>query len=743
MLTDPFQPNYGLPCVFDPTDRGLLIEDVWPSLYIGADRVAEMARKVETLSWAQRALERMAAEAETVLVTPPQFVSHLDGEACNAASRSRMQSDAGHHLTFDSSSASPMWDPYLHVDVEPHNGAKRAWVTLQHERTRRLMSSLGFLYRLTGDERCSRWAWDGLRALGDFYEAYGRTYDQAARPFAYVYGGLYESQCQLQVVQALELLAGAPGGTAADIERVREVIVRPGSEAIYRWMQVMMVHNMSVWGRAAVSQAGRLLGEENWVTESIESPRNGLKALLTQGVPRHADTGVPDGFWFEHSPFYGCFYVITAITPLVRVAAAHGALSDDLRERYAATFDAMPVFADSRLRLLSISDRVHPGTMRLTQTCHLYEYAAGQVDAKHGALLAHLYEQCGASRGSLAALAFGPDELPASRVPVSLTASTNLPETQLVTFRADNDTGPATLWFQNLKRYPGSAQGHHHMDRLSISLHAGGDVLASDIGCPGCESPESLRDHYFTATFAHNTLLLNECDQSPPQEQTFEADLSAAVPWARGNFRGNWEDKLLKVFVDHHKGLLEEGVYEDAVISRTVWFAYPRVILLDTLDAESEKRFTFCFHARGQMRANALSMAGQGALDLPPLPDAGAWPLFTGRKKADPVELFLMDWRVRSDIYLRAVTGSDGAFEAQWGDTPDNPAEIRRGTMILRAPGTKRTFATVLEVHGGSPRAAGVRPTGDGSVAVTDYDGTESVFSAPQGWSAGGGGCHS
>ena len=46
-------------------------------------------------------------------------------------------------------------------------------------------------------------------------------------------------------------------------------------------------------------------------------------------------------------------------------------LTDDLWERFASFFDAPPHLADSELRLLSISDRVAPGTMRLTQMRHL------------------------------------------------------------------------------------------------------------------------------------------------------------------------------------------------------------------------------------------------------------------------------------------------------------------------------------------------------------------------------------
>ncbi len=723
-----FQPSFGTPCVFNPFDSGLTIEDTWPALYYGADRVEEMRRKIDTFDWARNALELWRAEAEVVLNETPAFTRDPDGGRAGNAGRCNMFSDAGHYRIFDAASRAPMWDPIAKRFDTPDEGAHGAWTVLQHERLRRLIVSMGFLHALTGDERFSRWAWNGLRDLIQMYTEVGAEYDVEAEPYRYVYGGLYEAQAQLLTVQALELLTGAPGGTADDVARLREVVITPGCEAISRWMNVMMVHNMSVWAMGALAQAGRALERKDWLEKALTSERCGLPMLLQTGMRRNEATGKPDGFWFEHSPFYGCFYVITAIIPLVRVGLDTGAMTDDLRERFAAFFEAPPHFTDSELRLLSISDRVAPGTMRLTQMCHLYEYAVGQVDAKHAPLLAMLYERCGAPRVGLAAMAYGPDDLPEQKPPRTLVESCALPEAGLATFRADTLQGKATLWFSNLSRYQGAAQGHHHMDKLSLSLHAFGDVITSDLGWPGCESEDSGRGAYLSGTFSHNTLMLDEFDQGTVEVQTFEADMAAAVPWARAGFRGNSSDKMWDTFQNHHGGRLKKGLYDDATITRTVWFDFPRIIVLDELSAESEKRFGFAFHARGSLVAQGVAAEG-AALNMPVLPDDGFWQNFTGRASADPVSLFVADWCVRADIYLRLVTASDGSFDAHWGATPDNPAELSRGTVYLRAPGLRRRFATVLELHPGSPQVASVALSDDGAVECLSYGGDAVTYS--------------
>lgn len=715
-----FQPTFGQPSVFDPMETGLAIEDVWPSLHIGADRVEEMKRKVTQLDWAQTALQRWIHEAETILPESPLFAAEDSG------GRSAMHTNEGHHLCFDPRRPDPMWDSQTREFVAPREAARKAWVILCHERTRRLMVSLGFLWRLTGDDRYAAWVWEGLRQSVRLYRAtlsHDNTFDKGK--FGVVYSGLYEAQSVLQMIQALELVGDAPDRSTEDRQAVIDDIFIPVGERLSAWMDRMIVHNMSCWSMAALAELGRFLGREDWLEKAFHSERCGLRMLLERGLPRNEGTGKPDGFWFEHSPFYGCFYVITSLVPLYRAAEDADLLTDDLRERFASLFDAPPHLVDSQLRLLSISDRVAPGTMRIAQMRHIYEYAAGQIDERHAPLLALLYERCGATRVSLPAVAFGPDELPEPAAPVALTQSCVLPEAQLVTFRADTPRGAATLWFGNLTRYPGSAQGHHHMDKLSLSLHAFGTVITSDLGWPGLE-PDPSRQNFLSGTLSHNTLMLDEFDQGTVETQRLETHLHAPIPWARGSFRGNTPDKMFETFRSFHKARLQEGLYDDARISRTVWFDFPRVVLLDELDAESEKRFGFIFHTRGAMGARNTPAEGE-PLGLPPLPDEGAWRHFTGRAFADPVARFVADWRVRADIYLRLSTTSDVFFDAHWGATPGNPAEIRRGTIFLRAPGTQRRFATVLELHEGTPKVADVALTPDG-VTVWTFDGDKTSY---------------
>jgi len=719
----PSAPSYGWPNVFSLEQTGTAIEDVWPSLYIGVERVKEMKRKVRECPWAADALELWKSEAEVVLQETPYFVREPGG------GRSSMYTpDRGHHLLFDHRKPEPMYDPTDRKWVTPDDKARQAWATLTHERIRRLATSLAFLYQLTGDERYSRWVWDALCALTELYQnAPAPGEGQEKGKYSIVYGGLYEAQCMLQTIEAYTLVGDAPGATdAARDALIRDVLLRSG-EMLSSWLSVMSVHNMSCWGMAALAVLGKHLERPDWIDKALTYHQCGLQALLREGLPRGEKSGKPDGFWHETSPFYGCFYALVSLIPLYCVGEEQGAVDDDLRERFRSFFDAPLALCDSDLNLVSIGDRVSPGALSLTQMRHIYEYAAGQVDQERlGPVLSMLYAHCGAPRTSLAAVAWGPDELPEPAEPPR--HSVVLDATRMVTFREQLPAGPVNLFFLGGADTQGT-QGHHHNDKLSVSLHAFGEIFTSDLGLPR-ETGLNEWTRLLFSSLAHNTLLVNEMDQGTMAPVEFDADVDADPAWSRASVRGDREGPrkgLWKVMKGQLKGRLEEGVCDDVLLSRAVFFDPPHIVLSDACEAPEDRRFGFAFSAYGAMLVRADLAEGK-TLGLPPVPSDGIYSLFTDRESADPVHQFVIDWRIRDHHWLRLITVSDGPFDATWGSTPANPAEITRGTVLLRAPGTARRFASVLVLHQGAPMAQALSLGPQGEIEVLMRDGTSELY---------------
>ena len=65
--------SFQWPYTLSPYDSGMVIEDVWPTIFFGAERLKEIRRKIDTLQWAADSFSQMQEEAEIVLKKPPQL----------------------------------------------------------------------------------------------------------------------------------------------------------------------------------------------------------------------------------------------------------------------------------------------------------------------------------------------------------------------------------------------------------------------------------------------------------------------------------------------------------------------------------------------------------------------------------------------------------------------------------------------------------------------------------------------
>ncbi|MFQ5809266.1 MAG: heparinase II/III family protein, partial [Armatimonadota bacterium] len=521
---------------------------------------------------------------------------------------------------------------------------------------------------------------------------------------------------------------GAPGGGDEDRKAVEVGILTPAGEVLSSWMDKMMVHNMSCWANAALALLGRHLDRSDWLEKALHSERAGLQLLLTRGVPPDPKTGRPDGFWHEASTFYN-FYALIPLIPLYRVGEEEGAVDDEMRAHFRAMFGAPLHLVDCNLRLLTVGDRAGPGQLSLTHFRHVYEYAAGQVDTeRYGPLLSLLYEKCGAPRTSLAALAWGPDELPP---PCDLPReSAVLGGARMVTFRKPSRWGDLALWFVGGEENNGG-QAHHHHDKLSFSFHAGGEIVSSDLGLPSFQ--DNVWAMFLCGTFSHNTLLVDEVSQGPMESLEFEADLQSDVPWAHAAVCGNRDDgrgSLWKTMLQRGDDV-REGAHDDVVLARTILFDPPYIVLSDRGEAPDERRFSSVLHARGDMIVEAAPAPDAAAADMLPLPSEGAFGLLVDRAVANPVEQVTVDWRICDGLWLRLVATGDGPLEATWGRTPGNPRWETRGTIVLRGPGRTRRFGAVLELHSGSPTVRSVNLHEDEGVILTPYEGPPKVYSRP------------
>ncbi|MSS71508.1 MAG: hypothetical protein EXS64_08455 [Candidatus Latescibacteria bacterium] len=645
------------PYTLSPYDSGMVIEDVWPTLFFGAERLAEVRRKAEKLTWAADAVAQMQREAESVLREPPLLPEERIGWRHDFYSHRTAE-----HLLYDPTSPRRFLDP-LEQTWHDSEAQHQAWVLLTHERTLRMMRSLGILYGLTGDERHAAWVAEGLRVAARFIP---RTdLREGHRNGALYFHPLYDSQVLLLLANAYSLTRESRAYSEADHRAVREGAFEAGMPSQIRFFEETGAHNMTCYVGASLAVAGEVMGRGDWRRMGLAHPTGGLPALLREGL-RTDRKGRADGFWFEGTTFYH-FYSICPMVAVYELMRADGGLTPEVRERFEKLFEAPVRMCDPDLRLPCLGDLGAPGARSLAIYRHVYEYAAGQLNPDlFGPALRAIYDT-GAPRNSLSALAYGPDEVSAKRLSQR---STVLPVSGIGVFRGKTPEGPFYLLFRSGQH----GAGHDHADRLTVDLRALGEVIAPDLGTAGYAVKDAHA--YYRSTLAHNTLMVDEQDQGKASR-------------ARLNFRAKGA-----------VGVVEDA-YEGVRLERRVGFAPPVVQIEDRCTSQEAHRYGWVFHARGGMALRPVKPCG--ALDLPPLPETGAFAWFRDRQTVCVAGEICVDWRVSEGVWLRLLVTSDGPFEATTGRTPGNPTPDGHGTVFLRAAGRERVFRAALEVHRGTP----------------------------------------
>ncbi|NUQ02020.1 MAG: hypothetical protein HUU35_19405, partial [Armatimonadetes bacterium] len=387
------------PYTLMPGDSGLLVEDAWPSIYFGAERLPAIREKTNGAPWARSMLARLVAEAEGVLAEEPSQPLERIGWRHQFYSKS-----SGEHLLYERHSPHGFLDPAsggLEAGEEEH----AAWVLLTHERTHRLLRSLALLHGLTGDARYAAWVREGLLRAVEFFGH--DEFREGNRCRALYFQPLYDGPALTQMALAYDLTRDAACYSQADHQAIVDGIFGKGIPYQLEFLDEIGVHNMGCYVSAAVATCGQVLGRPEWVERGLRHPLTGLHGQLRDGV-RSGPDGQPDGFWYEGTMFYH-FYSLCPLITLWELARTLGdplAADADVRERLAAGLLAPVNLADSRDRLPILGDLGDPRVMSLETYRHLYEWAAGRLDPERfGPIAARLAQRCG--RDGWTALAFG------------------------------------------------------------------------------------------------------------------------------------------------------------------------------------------------------------------------------------------------------------------------------------------------------------------------------------------------
>ncbi|MCC7491510.1 MAG: heparinase II/III family protein [Fimbriimonadaceae bacterium] len=666
------------PYTLSPHDRGYLLEDVWPTIYFGAARLPAIRSQVATQPWAADLLATLRAEADAVVAgeEPVQPIERIGWRHDFYSPRT------GQHLVYDRTQPDAHRDPGQAAAV---TGAPqhRAWVLLTHERTHRLMRSLAVLYGLTGDLRYASWVRDGLLRAVEFFR-HDELREGNSHQALY-FQPLYDGPALTQFAYCLQLIRAAPVWQPGEIEAVIAGIFERGIPYQQAFLKVIGVHNMACYVSAAVAVAGQVCGRPEWLELGLRHPQTGLLGLLRDGF-RDTAAGVIDGLWYEGTIFYHHY----SICPLITLLELAGELGDPLathpevRARLRAGLQGPLDLLDLDDRLPTLGDLGDPHVMRLDTYRHLYEWGAGRLDpAAFTPALARCASRCG--RDGWTALAFGPATLPPAAPPPA--AHTLLPGPGIAVLR-DREHQLTALF-----RVGPHGAGHDHRDKLQLCLTARGALISPDLGTAGY-SLKAVHGEVYRATFGHSTLLVNEAGQREVRQASLTTHFETRPALAVGSLRDAWPD---------------------VTATRAVWFDPPYVVLLDDLQSTTEQRYGWLFHAFGELTVTA----GDAPPTLPALPDKAPWSWLTARQRGGGDGVARLVWQTTPTVALHLHLLADAPAELTWGQTPGQPFEPARRTVLLRTVGPRRRIAAVLEVPAAAGTVQGLRLAGETVVLST------------------------
>jgi hypothetical protein len=315
------------------------------------------------------------------------------------------------------------------------------------------------------------------------------------------------------------------------------------------------------------------------------------------------------------------------------------------------------VLTDQDLRLPWFGDlgsRHMPG---LPLFEHVYEYAASELDPSFSRVIPACISK-GARRG-LSALVFGPPILPE---PSGLVDKGQLPLTGVAILRGEDRSSPYYIALRSGRH----GAGHDHFDKLGIVIHAGGRVVAPDIGTAGY----SLRafKEYCVSTLAHNTLMVDEKNQNR---------VGAASLRCRGS---------------RAMGRVSDA-YPGVAMERRVELDPPKIWVEDTVLCDSDHVLAWVFHATGDVELDGTGSTTES--HLPRMPDVGPYGFLDIAKTLCADDYVRARWSVTDDMVLELTARWDGPCEFNIGTSPSNPMTSRLGTLIIRKIG--RTLAIQSE----------------------------------------------
>ena len=378
-----------------------------------------------------------------------------------------------------------------------------AWRTSVQSQVGPLVRDLGMLYGVTGDQR---YAQEAARILVNYADQYrDLPVSNMSRLGSYI---LVDNGWTLGMASGYDLIFNSGALITEQKSKIEEDLFLPAAALLMAGQGHYMpdrvgggISNFRVATLSGVNAIGFLLRDEELVDFTLNGPV-GVLRLLDEGV-------LEGGVWWEDSSNY--FVAMVRDFTCIAETAWHSGINLYNHHKYRSLFQGAlnMAYPDNNL-LPATNDTSYIKTLNhhgFRKMAELYYARTG--DKSVAPLLTH---------GKLTPISdarHGYDWMDAYPLWVTPTwpdverprKSMNLTSAGKAILRTDPPVAPIDLYLD----YGPHGGTHGHYDKLGIILYANGRVQAPD---PGIYSYSDLTKEYFRGTVAHNTIVVNQQNQT-------------------------------------------------------------------------------------------------------------------------------------------------------------------------------------------------------------------------------------
>ncbi len=519
-----------------------------------------------------------------------------------------------------------------------------------HNKNLKGLYNTAWAYAVTDDEKFADFARQILLGYADRYQQYPYHSANRSQSKRTKSGGhlleqtLSEAWClSVQIAPAYDLIHDAPVMTINDHQRIREGLLIPMLENIGKYKAGKS--NWQTWHNAGMLWGGAVLRDEAWVTKAISDPGNGFFQQLEISI-------TPDGMWYENSWGYH-FYTLSG---MVEIAEGARRLGINLWKdsRFKAMFTLPVRYSMPNGSLPRFGDDVNT---RVTSARHYLEYAYHAFDDE--SMLPYLAKQ-----PTWDAVMFGRDTGKSGKAPV-------------LGSEVFSGAGHALLRSNGEKRLAAAMTfgpydgGHGHFDKLSFVFFGLGKEIGVD---PGRAASQAYRlpihRNWYKATLSHNTVLVDRHSQ-------------AGVAGALKFFSANEAYAATVATCD--------DAYPGTSHKRLLLLTPGYLLICDTLDSDTERRFDWLYHNRGQ------SSVCDAATTPVILGDAfpGSEYIANSRKGMTD-DAIQIQFRAK-DVITHLTMAAQAGTEVLVGDGPGASVSDRVPLAMISRHGTQARFVAILE----------------------------------------------